>query len=183
MTGVTGPPPRLAAPGSSPGFIGTVAIPSELWWATRAPAPLAGMAYPHRADWALLHAEGFRHIVCLTHRTARYDPFPLRSRAFELQDQYVSGPTDPEGELAKVEAAVDVVVDAMLAGDGVLVHCLAGRGRTGTVVGGALVRLGHDPESVVEWLHRVQRARSKRGWPENPWQADAVRAFAARPTR
>lgn len=170
--------PRLAAPGSAPGFIGNLAVPAELWWATREPAPLAGMAYPHRADWELLHAEGFHHVVCLTDGAARYDPLPLESHAFELQDQYVSGPSDPDAEHRLVEAAVDAVVDALSAGEGVLVHCHAGRGRTGTVVGGALVRLGHDPEDVVEWLHRVQRARSKRGWPENPWQADAVRALA-----
>jgi len=171
-------PPRLAAPGSAPGFIGDLAIPAELWWATRDPAPLAGMAYPHRADWELLHAEGFRHVVCLTDGTARYHPEPLASHAFALQDQYVSGPSDSAAEQRLVEAAVDVVVGALAAGEGVVVHCHAGRGRTGTVIGGALVRLGHDPEDVVGWLHRVQRARSKRGWPENPWQADAVRAFA-----
>jgi protein tyrosine/serine phosphatase len=153
-------------------------VPAELWWATREPAPLAGMAYPHRADWELLHAAGFHHVVCLTDGTARYDPLPLQSHAFELQDQYVSGPSNPEVEQFQVEAAVDAVVDALSTGDGVLVHCHAGRGRTGTVVGGVLVRLGHDPEDVVAWLHRVQRARSKRGWPENPWQADAVRALA-----
>jgi Tyrosine phosphatase family len=173
-------PPRLAAPGSAPGFIGNLAVPAELWWATREPALLAGMAYPHRANWELLHAEGFCHVVCLTDATARYDPLPLESHAFALQDQYVSGPSDSEAEHRQVEAAVDMVVGALTSGEGVLVHCHAGRGRTGTVIGGALVRLGHDPEVVVDWLHRVQRARSKRGWPENPWQADAVRALADR---
>jgi protein-tyrosine phosphatase len=169
--------PRLAAPGSTPGFIGNLAVPAELWWATREPAPLAGMAYPHRADWDLLHAEGFRHVVCLTDDAARYDPIPLASHAFELQDQYLAGPSAPDEEQRQVEAAVDAVVGALTAGEGVLVHCHAGRGRTGTVIGGALVRLGHDPDEVVEWLHRVQRARSKRGWPENPWQVAAVRAL------
>ncbi len=158
--------------------MGALAVPAELWWATREPAPFAGMAYPHRADWPLLHAEGFRHVVCLTDATARYDPLPLVSHAFALQDQYVSGPSDPEDEHRTVEAAVETVVVALTAGEGVVVHCHAGRGRTGTIIGGALVRLGHDPEVVIGWLHRVQRARSKRGWPENPWQADAVRALA-----
>ena len=63
---------------------------------------------------------------------------------------------------------------ASSAGEGVVVHCHAGRGRTGTVIGGALVMLGHDPETVVDWLHRVQRTRGKRGWPEQPWQAEVV---------
>ena len=54
--------------------------------------------------------------------------------------------------------------------------CTATRdGRTGTVIGAALVMLGHDPETVVDWLHRVQRTRGKRGWPEQPWQEQVVR--------
>ncbi len=32
--------------------------------------------------------------------------------------------------------------------------------------------------TVVDWLHRVQRTRGKRGWPEQPWQADVVLAAA-----
>lgn len=171
-------PPRLAAPGSRTGFLGSLAVPAELWWATHEPAPLAGMAYPHRAEWTRLHDVGLRRVVCLTDDTARYDPSPLTATAIKLQDLYVTGPDSAAEEQQRVRQAVDAVVASVEAGDGVVVHCHAGRGRTGTVIGGALVRLGHDPDDVVTWLDRVQRARSKRGWPENPWQADAVRALA-----
>jgi hypothetical protein len=171
-------PPRLAAPGSGTGFLGSLAVPAELWWAAREPAPLAGMSYPSRADWAQLAGIGFHHVVCLSDAAVRYDPAPLTSHCFALQDLYVSGPDAPDEQLALVAAAVDVAGDALRRGEGVLVHCQAGRGRTGTVIGGVLVRLGHDPESVIDWLHRLQRVRSKRGWPEHPWQADAVRACA-----
>ena len=42
------------------------------------------------------------------------------------------------------------------------------------VIGSALVLLGHDPDTVVDWLHRVQRTRGRRGWPEQRWQAEVV---------
>jgi protein-tyrosine phosphatase len=96
-----------------------------------------------------------------------------------LQDLYArTAPDDPEHELAQTIVATDLVVERLQAGEGVVVHCHAGRGRTGTVIGCALVRLGHDPDTVVDWLHRVQRTRGKRGWPEQPWQAEVVLAAA-----
>jgi protein-tyrosine phosphatase len=55
------------------------------------------------------------------------------------------------------------------------VHCMGGRGRTGTVIGVALVMLGHDADDTVAYLDRVARARGRRGWPESPWQANVVR--------
>ena len=55
---------------------------------------------------------------------------------------------------------------------------MGGRGRTGTVIGVALVTLGHDPDKVVDYLDRVARARGRRGWPESPWQAAVVRSAA-----
>jgi hypothetical protein len=56
---------------------------------------------------------------------------------------------------------------------------MGGRGRTGTVLGVALVQLGHDPEVVVEHLHRLAVGRGRRGWPESAWQAEVVRRSAA----
>ena len=60
---------------------------------------------------------------------------------------------------------------------------MGGRGRTGTVLGVALVRLGHAPDAVVDYLHRVAVGRGRRGWPESAWQADIVRATSPLPSR
>ena len=92
-----------------------------------------------------------------------------------MQDMYNRAePDDPERERHLALDAARFVVERLRAGEGVVVHCHAGRGRTGTVIGSALVMLGHDPETVVDWLHRVQRTRGKRGWPEQAWQARVV---------
>jgi len=52
---------------------------------------------------------------------------------------------------------------------------MGGRGRTGTVIGVVLVRLGHDPDAVIDYLHQLAVGRGRRGWPESAWQAEVVR--------
>jgi hypothetical protein len=176
LTGEPGPP-RLLPPGSGAGFIGPLAVPGDFYWVTRHPAPLAGMSYPRGHSWGDLQRAGFSHVVCLTHAEAPYDPLPLAVTSVPMQDLYNRrAPDDPDNEIAQTVVATDFVVARLRAGEGVVVHCHAGRGRTGTVIGCALVRLGHDPATVVDWLHRVQRTRGKRGWPEQPWQASVVMA-------
>ena len=169
-------------PGAHTGFLGPLCVPDDLYWVSRAPVALAGMAYPGRADWPLLASEGIGHVVCLTHDVAPYDPAPCTVTAMKLQD-LVSGdpPTAPDREHGLVVAAAADVVAHIERGIGVAVHCMGGRGRTGTVIGVVMVRLGHDPESVIEYLHRLAVARGRRGWPESAWQSDVVRSTQTEP--
>jgi len=173
---------RLLPPGAHTGeWIGQLCVPDDLFWISRAPVALAGMSYPGRAAWSQLHALGIGHVVCLTHDAAPYDPAPCGVSAFRLHD-LVSGapPSDPAAELAVVHRAADAVQSLVEQGTGVAVHCMGGRGRTGTVLGVVLVRSGHDPATVVDHLDRVARRRGRRGWPESPWQAEVVHAAGRR---
>jgi hypothetical protein len=168
--------PRLLPPGAYTGFLGRLCVPDDLYWIARAPVALAGMAYPGRADWGLLHEHGVGHVVCLSSDRPTYDPAPCTLTAIRLQDLVSGGdPDEPDEERALVAGAADDVLLHLERGIGVAVHCMGGRGRTGTVIGTALVRLGHDPEDVVTHLDRVARARGRRGWPESAWQAAVVR--------
>lgn len=173
---------RLLPVGAFTGFLGNLCVPDDLYWVTRDPVALAGMPYPGRADWSLLEAEGIGHVLCLSHDVAPYDASPCTVSAFRLQD-LVSGkpPKEPEREQELVEHAADDAVAHLELGIGVAVHCMGGRGRTGTVIGVVLVRMGHDPEAVIEYLHNLAVGRGRRGWPESPWQASVVRA--AQPLR
>jgi hypothetical protein len=176
-------PPRLVPPGSIVGFLGDLAIPADFYWVTREPVPLAGMTYPGRVDWRALADAGVGHVVCLTHDEPRYDPAPLTCTSVRLEDLFNGGrPSDLAAERARVDGVVGAVVAALDAGTGVAVHCMGGRGRAGTVLGATLVRLGHDPDDVVDYLHRVHVGRGRKdGWPESPWQADVVRSTPPRP--
>jgi hypothetical protein len=177
---VLGVKPSLLPPGAHAGFVGALCVPDDLYWISRRPVAIAGMSYPGRAHWAQLHELGIGHVVCLTAETVPYDAGPCTVRAFKLQD-LVDGrpPRDPERERKLVDVAADEVVASVERGTGVAVHCLGGRGRTGTVLGVALVRLGHDGREVVDYLDRVARSRGRRGWPESPWQTETVLAASA----
>ena len=166
---------RLLAPASEVRFVGPMAMPAELYFLARQPVALAGMAYPARVDWQALFDEGLRHVVCLTHDEAPYDPDPFTVTAIALQDLYTGVvPDDPDAERERIRRAATVVVEKIHAGDGVAVHCRGGRGRAGTVIGAALVMLGHEPDAVVHHLDRIHTIRGKGGWPESAWQAESV---------
>ncbi len=168
--------PKLITPASEVGFLGDAAMPGDLYFVSRSPVAIVGMGYPARIDWSLLAAEGVGHVVCLTHHGAPpYDATPLRITAIGLEDLWTARePTDPTAERARVDEAAHAVVDSVLAGEGVAVHCRGGRGRAGTVLGIALARLGHQPEAIVRYLHTLHVVRGKVGWPESPWQAEMV---------
>jgi hypothetical protein len=138
---------------------------------TESSAPLAGMAYPPRdLDWQELHHRGFALVVRL--HPGDYDPSPLRVHEVPLQDLFGgASPADPAGEQARVWEAARVAADAVAGGEGVVVHCLGGTGRTGTVVGCALRLLGR---STDEAIATVQAHRPH--WPESQWQLDVVRS-------
>jgi hypothetical protein len=157
-----------------------VAIPQELYWVLAGPAPLAGMRYP-REDfpWDALARSGFSRVVRLTSAVPPYNPQPLEmAYSAELEDLVQgSPPRSPHLELKLIREAVAVIVEALARGEGVVAHCAGGRGRTGTVLGAALVSLGFTPGEVIAHLDEVHRARGARGWPESPWQAEVLQRF------
>jgi hypothetical protein len=139
-----------------------------------APAPLAGTAYPEPdTDWPALHARGFRLVVRL--HPAAYDPAPLAAADFELEDLFGGRrPLDETRETRVVWEAAGAAAAAVARGDGVLVHCVGGTGRTGTVLACALRRLGWSAEDAVA---AVRAARPR--WPESPWQEEVARGKPA----
>lgn len=135
------------------------------------PAPLAGMAYPPPdLDWRSLETRGFALVVRL--HPGDYDPSPLRVHDVTLQDLYGgASPADPAGERKRVREAARAAADSVADGNGVIVHCLGGTGRTGTVAGCALRLLGRTADQAIATV-QSQLPR----WPESPWQLDVVRS-------
>jgi hypothetical protein len=149
-----------------------------LWWALTGKVKLAGMFRPPEGfPFSYLHEQGLDTIVSLT-GPAPYDPAPLRSYAHTLQDLYGrDAPGDPGAEEGEVRRAVGTVTSLLGEGRSVVVHCGAGIGRTGLVIGSVLVSAGHEPAAVTAWLADVQRARGAKGWPESPWQGEVLSSF------
>jgi len=100
--------------------------------------------------------------------------------AEKLEDLVAGGlPRDEVKERARIERAVSAVLAAWRGGRGVVVHCLGGRGRTGTVVGCALREMGFAPGEIIRFLDRVHRVRGKPGWPESPRQSALVQRWVS----
>jgi hypothetical protein len=138
-----------------------------LFVVTTSPAPLAGMAFPQAwLDWDELHGEGYRRVLRL--HPGSYDPSPLSAHEIVLEDLYGGLlPTDPATERERVLEAAQLTAQWVTQGDGVIVHCLGGTGRTGTVLACALRRLGFDSDDAIR---TVQRHRPR--WPESEWQKE-----------
>jgi protein-tyrosine phosphatase len=154
-----------------------LAVPYDFYWVLQHPAPLAGMPYPSpRTPWPDLAAAGFRHVICLEAHGPVYDPSPLIvSHRMSLQDLYGGiVPHHPEQEDRLIREAAHAVVCRLQAGEGVVVHCAGGTGRTGTVIGCVLRSLGISAAQVITYLDHLHRVRGRSGWPESEWQSQVV---------
>jgi hypothetical protein len=143
---------------------------ASLFVVTDTPARLAGMKFPDpELDWRAIHDQGFRHVVRL--HAADYDPAPLTAHDVVLEDLHGGlTPRNADEEERRVWEAAQLAADLVASGDGVVVHCVGGTGRTGTVLACTLRRLGH---AVDEAIDAVRAHRPS--WPESPWQEEVVR--------
>mgnify|MGYP003679499978 CR=1 FL=1 len=159
-------------------------IPEEFYRVVQYPAPLAGMRLPHKDfPWNHLHALGYQWVVCLCSDHPVYDPTPLsRLVAVELCDMLeVDLPEDPEMEEKGIQIIAEKILEKLESGEGVLVHCAGGRGRTGTVIGSVLKKLGYETAEIISQLDLLNKKRGKAGWPESSWQSEVVARAEASP--
>jgi len=170
----------MGLPVSLPG----VKVPEQFYWVLADfPAPLAGMKHPTwNPPWRLLSGAGFSQVLCLNPSGPKYDLGGFSSHTIDLEALVHGGPPrrSPEAEERKrIHDAAHFVLRHLLASQGVLVHCEGGTGRTGVVVGCALVGLGMGPDLVVSFLKALNRNRG-RDWPESPWHEKVLREFNPR---
>jgi hypothetical protein len=171
----------LADPWSQPDVLESVAVPNAFYWVIEEPVALAGMRDPHWSgiDWGELLSQGFDCVVCLSAAHQNYDPSPLTTAwCGELEDLAAGAlPGDPRSELLKIERTAKTVTRELNAGHGVVVHCLEGIGRTGTVLAASLVLLGFEPAASIEHVIALNAARACH-WPEAAWHLKAIEQLA-----
>ena len=161
-----------------------IATPRDFYRVLEDPAPLAGMAYPSSSPWRTLASEGFKSVVCLTDAMAPYDSTPLRVlRAAKFKDLYgCAYPDEPAKEHSALRDIVTTVRFEILGGNGVVVHCQGGTGRTGTVIACTLRALGMPLSDVLDYMKQLNAGRSKqpgwKGWPESDWQLQQVKEWS-----
>jgi hypothetical protein len=129
------------------------------------------MAFPPpKTNWHALHVQGLAHVVRL--HPADYDPAPLLAHDVVLEDLYGGAePQDPEAEHRTIWDAAALVAELVSRGEGVVVHCVGGTGRTGTVLACALRRLGRSADEAIATVRQYRPH-----WPESPWQEQVVRS-------
>jgi hypothetical protein len=171
---------ELIQPTDMPSIPG-IAVPDDFYWILQHPAPLAGMPYPSpQTPWHDLATAGFHHVISLESDGPAYDPSPLiMSHRVRLQDLYGGRvPQNPDQEERLIREAALAVVRRLQTGDGVVIHCAGGTGRTGTVMGCVLRILGFSAVQVITYLDQLHKARGRAGWPESEWQSQVVQRLA-----
>lgn len=126
-------------------------------------------------------------ITCFIDLTQPQDVMPYTDTLFELagwQDielVYSNYPikdfTTPDEE--QINTVLDVIDGALDANQGVYLHCQAGLGRTGVIVGCYLVRHGLSGEQALEKIKEL-RQHMPNGWmrsPETDAQTELVRSW------
>ena len=137
---------------------------------------IIAMSQPDRRTvWNDLFELGFRSVLRLSEESQPYDPAPLRLLGeVALEDQYEEEqPTNGPTQENRVNQAVHLLREGLQAG-GVVVHCVGGRGRTGTVIGGFIHAMGVPHEDILKLLNTAYRDAGRPGWPESPWQGEVI---------
>lgn len=171
--------PSLIYPEEMPKIDG-IKIPANLYVVIKKPALFAGMALPGKSTpWENIKNAGFLNVVCLSHSKVYYNPSPLKVLfSAELEDLYYGyDPEDLEREERLIRQATDAIRTKMDDGEGIVVHCVGGIGRTGTVIGCVLKDLGFSADDVINYLDDLNKERGFGGWPETEWQEEMIRRY------
>ncbi len=140
---------------------------------------LAGLPGPAYMEWdfSRLRKMGFSVVVSL--ECSRLNTFEIRDAGFEHRKICVEDFTAPTFD--QMDEFVEYVEGRLREGKKVLVHCYAGRGRTGTMLAAYLVHQGMTAEAAVrEIREKAHRAYGTLVGVIEPEQEETLRQYEHR---
>ena len=147
-------------------------LPPHFRWVL--PGRLAGMGRPGlvgdvESDLCAIASAGIELLVTLTEEPpapAQLSAFGLQSRHFPIRDMGVPA----LGAAARLCSEMERRIES---GQSVAVHCMAGLGRTGTILAAFLVWTGTDPQQAIAQIRRLSP-----GYIQTRQQEQFVHSFA-----
>ncbi len=121
------------------------------WWAI--PQKLAGMAQPESLELKLIHELGIRTVISLLNKPL------VESFYVDAGFNYLSSPIQDghPPSLKQAKEIVDFIGESLRRNQPVAVHCVAGWGRTGTILACYLISEGKSPREAIDSIRSSQK--------------------------
>jgi len=117
---------------------------------------LAGLPGPAYMEWDMARLRKMGYAVVVSLECDRLNTFEIEDAGFEHKKICVEDFTSPT--LEQIEEFVAFVDGKIREGKKVLVHCFAGRGRTGTMLAAYLIHKGMSSEAAIREIREKARA-------------------------
>ena len=140
---------------------------------------LAGLPGPAFMEWDFARLRKMGYSVVVSLECDRLNTFEIEDSGFEHKKICVEDFTAPTFD--QIDEFVTYVNQKLSGGKKVLVHCYAGRGRTGTMLAAFLIHRGMSPDAAIrEIRERAKEAYGTIHGVIEPEQEETLRQYARR---
>lgn len=140
---------------------------------------LAGLPGPAFMEWDFARLRKMGYSVVVSLECDRLNTFEIEDSGFEHKKICVEDFTAPTFD--QIDEFLTFVDSRLADAKKVLVHCYAGRGRTGTMLAAYLIRRGMSPDSAIrEIRERAMEAYGTTRGVIEPEQEETLHAYARR---
>lgn len=151
----------------------------EMFYYTIDGGRLAGLPGPAFMEWDFSRLRKMGYSVVVSLECDRLNTFEIEDAGFEHKKICVEDFTAPSFD--QIDEFVGFVNQKLVESKKVLVHCYAGRGRTGTMLAAYLIHQGMSSEAAIrEIRERAQEAYGSIRGVIEPEQEETLRQYARR---
>ena len=151
----------------------------EMFYFTIEGGRLAGLPGPEFMQWDFARLRRMGYSVVVSLECERVNTFEIDDAGFERKEICIDDFSAPTFD--QIDEFITFVETKLKEGKKVLVHCHAGRGRTGTMLAAYLIHQGMSPESAIREIRdRAFVAYGTRKSVIEPVQEEALYAYSRR---